>query len=250
MSERKPRIVDRSPMIAAVRAQLTVDPARTAVVLVDAHRGHLDPQVATMPVAPEQARRVRERLAYLVAGARTARIPIIHVVMTHRRTPYPGAESMGNPFWRAVEAARQSLTPDRPSTISGHNLEGSPQTEILPELGPDSDDVVIRAKKRLSAFYGTDLEFALRARGITTVALAGINTNTCVLNTAFDAFNRDLQVIVIADGVASMYGDDLHVFGLQNVSRCLGWVLTADEFVRLLQTTPGATPQGASRSTG
>ncbi len=49
---------------------------------------------------------------------------------------------------------------------------------------------------------------------------------------------RDLQVIVIADGVASMHGDDLHVFGLQNVSRCLGWVLTADEFLHLL-AAPG-----------
>jgi nicotinamidase-related amidase len=157
---------------------------------------------------------------------------------------------MGNPFWRAVEAAKQTLTPDRPSTISGHNLEGSVQTEILPELGPDRSDVVIRSKKRLSAFYGTELEVVLRARGIATVALAGINTNTCVLNTAFDAFNRDLQVIVIADAVASMYGDDLHVFGLENIRRSLGWVLSADEFVRLLQTTPLAAPPHVSRVTG
>jgi nicotinamidase-related amidase len=110
--------------------------------------------------------------------------------------------------------------------------------------------VVIRSKKRLSAFYGTELEVVLRARGIATVALAGINTNTCVLNTAFDAFNRDLQVIVIADAVASMYGDDLHVFGLENIRRSLGWVLSADEFVRLLQTTPLAAPPHVSRVTG
>jgi nicotinamidase-related amidase len=188
-------------MIASLRAQLTIDSGRTAVVLVDAHRGHLDPQVATMPVAPDEARRVRERLAHLVTGARSAHVPIIHVVLTHGRFPYPGVDSMGNPFWRAVEAAKQSLTPDRPSTISGHNLEGSVQTEILPELGPD-------------------------------------------------AFNRDLQVIVIADAVASMYGDDLHVFGLENIRRALGWVLSADEFVRLLQTTPLAAPPHVSRVTG
>jgi len=236
MEEATLHLVDRSQMVAALRAELVVDPRRTVLVLVDAHRGHLDPEVATMPVDPQVAQRVRQRLAHLAAGVRAAGVPIVHVVMTHRRIPYPGAESMSNPFWRAVEAARQSLTPDRPSTISGHNLEGSPQTEILPELGPAPEDVVIRSKKRLSAFYGTDLEAVLRWRGISTVALAGINTNTCVLNTAFDAFNRDLQVIVIADGVASMYGEDLHLFGLQNVSRCLGWVLTADEFLGLLRT--------------
>jgi hypothetical protein len=32
------------------------------------------------------------------------------------------------------------------------------------------------------------------------------------------------------DCVASTYGDDLHVLGLQNVSRCLGWVLSNEQF--------------------
>jgi len=233
MDAAHPRSVDRSEMIAALKAQLSIDPRETAVILVDAHRGHLDPEVATMPVSPEDARRVRENLGILVRGARGLGIPVIHVVMTHRRIPYPGAESMANPFWRAVEAAKQSLTPDRPSTISGHNLEGSVQTEIVPELGPEATDYVIRSKKRLSAFYGTDLEFLLRTLKISTVAIGGINTNTCVLCTAFDAFNRDFQVIVLSDCVASMYGEDLHFFGLQNISRCLGWVLTAREFLAL-----------------
>ncbi|MDR7434861.1 MAG: isochorismatase family cysteine hydrolase [Armatimonadota bacterium] len=234
MFETRVGSVDRSEMIHALKAQLSINPRETAVVLVDAHRGHLDPEVATMPVAPEDARRVRENLGRLVREARALGIPVIHVVMTHRRIPYPGAESMSNPFWRAVEAAKQSLTPGRPSTISGHNLEGSVQTEIIPEVGPEPSDYVIRSKKRLSAFYGTDLEFLLRTLKVSTVVLGGINTNTCVLCTAFDAFNRDFQVIVISDCVASMYGEDLHVFGLQNVSRCLGWVLGLDEFLDLL----------------
>lgn len=241
MAAQAPGLVDRSAMIRALRAQLALDPARTAVVLVDAHRGHLDLDVATMPVAPEDAARVRGALARLVRGARAAGVPVVHVVMTHRRIPFPGAEAMTNPFWRAVEAARETLTPGRPSTISGHNLEGSPQTEILPELGPDPVDVVIRSKKRLSAFYGTDLDVVLRIRHVATVVLAGINTNTCVLCTAFDAFNRDYQVVVAGDAVASMYGEDLHVFGLQNVSRCLGWVLDVDEILQAL------TPTGAVR---
>jgi nicotinamidase-related amidase len=54
----------------------------------------------------------------------------------------------------------------------------------------------------------------------------GINTNTCVLNTAFTAFNLNYEVVVLSDCVASMYGEDLHVFGLQNVARCIGWVLS------------------------
>lgn len=198
-----------------------------------------------MPVAREDAQRVREALTRLVRGARELGVMVVHVVMIHRRVPYPGVESMTNPFWRAVEAARQSLTPDRPSTIFRHNLEGSPQTEILPELGPEPTDYVIRSKKRLSAFYGTDLEILLRIHRIETVILAGINTNTCVLCTAFDAFNRDLRVVVAEDAVASMYGDDLHIFGLENVARCLGWVLPVDEILSHLRTRTAVSAAGS-----
>ncbi len=233
-------MLDRREFTQALRRQLVVDPARTAILAVDVHRGHLDAEIGTMPVAPEDAAGVRAACARLLAGARAAHVPIIYVLLTYRRTSPPGLENMGNPFWRAVEAARESLTPDRRSTIRLHNQEGSPQTETPPELAPQPGDVVIRSKKRLSAFYGTELDVLLRALGTETVVIAGINTNTCVLCTAFDAFNRDLRVVVASDAVASMYGDDLHVFGLENLQRCLGWVLTADEIVAMLGGVPAA----------
>jgi nicotinamidase-related amidase len=231
-------IVPRQAFLEALRGQLQFDPARTAVLAVDVHRGHLDPDVATMPVAPGDARRVRAATAKLLAGARAAGVPVVYVLLTYRRTTPPGLESMGNPFWKAVEAARESMTPGRPSTILHHNQEGSVQTELPPELAAQPGDYVLRSKKRLSAFYGTELDTLLRALRVETVVLCGINTNTCVLCTAFDAFNRDLRVIVAGDAVASMYGDDLHVLGLQNIQRCLGWVLAADEIVALLRGAP------------
>jgi len=229
-------ILDRQEFVQAMRSRLTVDPRHTAVLAVDVHRGHLDPEIGTMPVSPDDAARVRATVTRLLGGARAARVPVIYVLLTYRRTSPPGLESMGNPFWRAVEAAKQSLTPGRRSTILHHNQEGAPQTEVPPELAPQPGDFVIRSKKRLSAFYGTDLDVLLRSLGTETVVICGINTNTCVLCTAFDAFNRDLRVIVASDGVASMYGPDLHVFGLENLQRCLGWVLTTDEILVHLGT--------------
>jgi nicotinamidase-related amidase len=227
-------ILDRRKFIQALRRELTVDPRRTAILAVDVHRGHLDSEIGTMPVAPDDAARVRAACARLLAGARTAHVPIIYVLLTYRRTTPPGLENMGNPFWRAVEAAKESMTPGRRSTIRHHNQEGSAQTETPPELAPQPGDYVIRSKKRLSAFYGTDLDVLLRSLGTETVVIVGINTNTCVLCTAFDAFNRDLRVIVASDAVASMYGEDLHAFGLENLKRCLGWVLTTDEVLAVL----------------
>ncbi len=233
-ADRRVRLVDRSDLVGALRERLVVDPATTAVLAVDVHRGHLDPAVATMPVDPLRAGRVVEALRRLFSLARRVRIPIVYVTMNHRTLPHPGAESMSNPFWRAVEDARQSLTPGRRSTIKGHNLEGSPQTEFLPQIAPQPGDYRIDNKKRLSAFYGTDLEILLRILRVETTIVVGINTNTCVLCTCFEAFNRDLRVVVVPECVDSMYGEDLHVLGLENVSRCLGWVVPLDELESLL----------------
>ena len=73
------------------------------------------------------------------------------------------------------------------------------------------------------------------------VCLMGINTNTCVLNTSFTAFNFDYRVVVLSDCVASMYGDDLHILGLQNIARCLGWVITNEQFFEKMAETRRST---------
>ena len=224
-------IVDRSAMIDRMHAGLKLNPRQTAIVTVDMHRGHLDPSVATMATDPHDARRVIAAARELLDFARGASIPVIHVKLVYRRIPGLGSEGMTQPFWRAMHELAESdrLTPGRPSTVDGHNIVGSPGTEIIPELYAQGD-FVIDNKKRLDCFFGTDLDQLLRALGATTVCLMGINTNTCVLNTAFTAFNLDFRVVVLSDCVASMYGKDLHVLALQNVARCLGWVLSNGEF--------------------
>jgi nicotinamidase-related amidase len=222
-----------------MNARLRIDPATTAVLAIDTHRGHLDPEIATMPVAADVAADVVESSRRLLEAARRAGIATAFLVM-HNRIIGGQSEYLRNPWWREIEADRQSLTPELPSTVKGHNLVGSPQTEVMPELAPAEDDVVIDSKHRLSSFIDTDLESWLRARGIETVLLIGINTNTCVQCAAFEAFNRDYAVVVVSDCVHSMYGDDLHEFGLDNVARCIGWVLSVDQVVEKLE-------QGASQ---
>ena len=226
----------RAEMRDKLNESLEIDPSRTAVIAIDTHRGHLDPEIATMPVEADIARAVVDASARLLRATQAAGIPTFYLVM-HNRLLGGESEYLRNPFWRAVENAREKLTPELPSTIRGHNLVGSPQTEVMPELAPLETDYVVTSKHRLSSFIDTDLESALRTLGIETVILIGINTNTCVLCAAFEAFNRDLGVIVVSDCVHSMYGDDLHELGLENVARCLGWVLSTDE---LIERIPGS----------
>ncbi len=226
------QIVDRSSLIQGLYRELVLDPRQTAIVTVDMHRGHLDMDVATMPAKPEDAQRVIANARAALDFARGAGIPVIHVILVYRRLPGLGSEGMASPFWKAMHAAmseQDRLVPGRKSTVREHNVEGSPGTEIIPELYAQGD-YVIDNKKRLDCFYGTDLRQLLDTLGAKNVVLMGINTNTCVLNTSFTAFNYDYRVVVLSDCVASMYGDDLHVLGLQNVARCLGWVITSEQF--------------------
>jgi nicotinamidase-related amidase len=225
-------IVDRSSLMKGLYRELALRAEETAIVTIDMHRGHLDMEVATMPAKPEDAKRVIASAREALEFARKARIPVIHVVLVYRRLPGIGSEGMRSHFWRALHAAQgetDRLTPGRKSTVREHNIEGSPGTQLIAELYREGD-YVIDNKKRLDCFYGTDLRQLLDTLGVKSVILMGINTNTCVLNTAFTAFNFDYRVVVLSDCVASMYGEDLHVLGLQNVARCLGWVITNQQF--------------------
>ncbi|HKQ27791.1 MAG TPA: cysteine hydrolase [Burkholderiales bacterium] len=229
---RNVEIVDRASLLKGLYQQLSLRAQESAIITIDMHRGHLDMDVATMPTKPEDAARVIRNAKPVLDFARQAKIPVIHVVLVYRRLPGIGSEGMVSHFWKAMHAAQgetDRLTPGRKSTVREHNVEGSPGTQIIPELYREGDHVIDN-KKRLDCFYGTDLRLLLDTLGVKTVVLMGINTNTCVLNTAFTAFNFDYRVVVLSDCVASMYGDDLHELGLQNISRCLGWVITNEQF--------------------
>jgi nicotinamidase-related amidase len=154
------------------------------------------------------------------------------VKQVYRRLPTMRNEGMAQPFWQALQALMAEddrLAPGRRSRLEDHQIEGTPGTETIPALHADGD-YTIDNKKRLDCFEGTDLRQLLDNLGATTVCLMGINTNTCVLNTSFTAYNFNYRVVVLSDCVASMYGDDLHMLGLQNVARCLGWVIDSRMF--------------------
>ena len=190
------------------------------------HRGHLDPAVATLPLAAERCGPVIARAADLFRQLRAIGVPIVHVVTEYR----DAGEIAANPFWKAIHddpaKARQG--------ILRHNLAGSPGTEIIPALLADGD-LVVRGKKRYSAFHATDLEFLLKSRGIHTVILAGINTTSCILCNAFEATNRDFSVVIASDAVDSMDGEEMHRFALRLMGSTVGWPLTSQEIVKALR---------------
>ena len=74
---------------------------------------------------------------------------------------------------------------------------------IIDELAPTEGDIVIEGKRGLDAFASTNLDFILRSKGITTVALAGFLTNCCVESTMRSGYERGYQVYTLTDCVAA-----------------------------------------------
>jgi maleamate amidohydrolase len=73
---------------------------------------------------------------------------------------------------------------------------------ILDELVRDDSDIEI-IKKRFSMFYGTELESLLEKLDADPLILAGVNTHACIRTAAIDAYQRDFQVVIVRECVAS-----------------------------------------------
>jgi biuret amidohydrolase len=204
---------------------LGVDRPKAAVIAIDLHRGHLDMDVATMPTSPEVARQVIAANKRLFDWCRSVGIPVIHLLTQYRDVP----EIAVNPFWR-TRAEDPNATR---KNVLRHNLAGMPGVTIMPELYDRERDLVVDTKKRYDCFLGTDLDFTLRAHGINTLLITGVNTNSCVLATTTAANVRDYSVIVVRDCVETMDGPALHEAGLLCIRTAFGFVLTTDEVKQL-----------------
>jgi nicotinamidase/pyrazinamidase len=101
-----------------------------------------------------------------------------------------------------------------------HAIHGTKGAQVIPQLAPTSDDVVI-PKRRYSGFFGTDLDITLREKGVDTLRLVGDCTNICVLYTAADARNLGYAVEVVRDGVTS-FDLEAHRHALSELEKTLG----------------------------
>jgi nicotinamidase-related amidase len=204
-----------------------VDEVKAAVVAIDLHRGHLDPEVATMPVRPGTEHRIVEANGDFFGRCRDLGLPIVHLVTKYRDVD----EIRTNPFWR-TRADDPSATR---KNVERHNLHGSPGCEIVPDLYDETRDWVVDTKKRYDCFVATDLDFVLRKHGINTVLITGVNTNSCILSTATTACGRDYAVIVVEDCVDTMDGPGLHEAALECIRSAFGWVMTSEEVVEAMR---------------
>lgn len=85
-----------------------------------------------------------------------------------------------------------------------HVLSDEVRGKTLAEvLKPERDDYFV-LKPKNSAFYETTLDMLLTYLDVKRLILTGVNTDSCVLFTANDAYLRDLSLLIPADCVAAI----------------------------------------------
>jgi nicotinate phosphoribosyltransferase len=104
-----------------------------------------------------------------------------------------------------------------------HCIAGTPEAEVVPELAEYAREII--PKKRYSSFFNTPLGERLSELKPETLVILGVLTDICVLHTVADARNRDYEVEVPLDCVASS-DEHRHHFALEHMEKVLGAKLT------------------------
>ena len=104
-----------------------------------------------------------------------------------------------------------------------HCIAGTPEAEVIPELAAYPGEIIY--KKRYSGFFNTALEERLKKLEPEKITVCGVLTNICVMHTVADARNRDYNVEVPVDCIASP-DEAAHRFALEHMEKVLGAKLT------------------------
>ena len=95
--------------------------------------------------------------------------------------------------------------------------------------------MVPEGKRGLDSFATTNLDFILRGRGITTIALAGFLTNCCVESTMRTGYEKGYHVVTLSDCVAAASVEE-HQNAIRFNYPMFSEVMSSDDFAALLES--------------
>lgn len=112
-------------------------------------------------------------------------------------------------------------------------VKGTWGCEIVGDVAPSGEDIVLEGKRGLDAFGSTNLDFILRSKGIHTVVLAGFLTNCCVESTMRSAYEKGFEVYTLTDAVGATSLEE-HANAIKYDYPMFSKPITTDEFIGTL----------------
>ncbi|HHU10783.1 MAG TPA: cysteine hydrolase [Intrasporangiaceae bacterium] len=174
---------------------LTIDPARTALVLIEYQNEFATPGgVLHEAVAPVmESTGMLDKTVRLTEAARAAGVAVLHAPITFA----PGYGEITDHPYGILKGV-----------VDGNAfVKGTWGAEIVDQLSPAEGDIVIEGKRGLDTFASTNIDFILRSKGIDTVILGGFLTNCCVESTMRSAYENGFRVVTLTDGTAATSQD-------------------------------------------
>jgi nicotinamidase-related amidase len=229
-----PVILPRVVTIDAEPQSVTIDLARTAIVVIDMQNDFCarDGWVDHIGGNYEADRAAIAPLQKLLPQLRQAEVPVIWVNWGNR----PDLLNMPPNQLHLYKNSGEGIGLGDPLPSNGARVleKDSWAAEVVDELKPQPADVRVD-KYRISGFWDTPLDSILRNLGTRTILFAGCNTDQCVLHTLTDANFLGYGCIMLADCCATSSPEFCSEAAIWNVKKCFGFVCNSDA---VLKTVP------------
>jgi len=192
-------------------SQRRLEPARTALLVIDMQRDFLDPggYAAWAGLDISRLREPITSIRALLAAARHERVNVVHTREGH----LPDLSDCPPAKLERSRAAGAPIGSQGP--LGRLLLRGEYGHDFIDELQPWPGELVVD-KPGYSAFERTELQEWLEERGIDTLILTGVTTEVCVSSTLRTAVDRGYRCITVRDACASSYAD-LHAAMLSTI---------------------------------
>jgi ureidoacrylate peracid hydrolase len=207
---------------------LRLTAAETAVVVIDMQNAYASPggyvDLAGFDVGG--AASVIGRIATVLDTARSAGVQVIYL-QNGWDADYAEAGGPGSPNWHKSNALKTMRA--RPELTGQLLARGGWDYELVDALKPLPGDITLH-KTRYSAFFNSQLDSVLRARGIRTIVFVGIASNVCVESTLRDGFHLEYFGVMLEDATHHLGPDYVRDATIYNVEKFFGWVSTVADF--------------------
>lgn len=207
------------------------DPARLALVVIDMQRDFIEPGGfgASLGNDVSLLQAIVPTTATLIAGFRAASLPIFYTRECHdpalANCP-PAKRLRGNPSLRIGD----------PGPMGRVLIQGEPGADIIPELVPLPDEIVID-KPGKGMFYQTPIVNELSRRDIGQLVFAGVTTEVCVQTSMREANDRGFECLLATDATESYFPafKAATIEMIRAQSAIVGWTATTSAIVKALR---------------